>query len=288
MIQPSEIPEILTKRDLFLETVKKRLRASSCNYTETYDGLKAKDGHQRHRLAAGVLLPLIFQNATGPDAVPGGSFAIMLVKRSSMVAQSGDLSFPGGMLNPIWDRILRVIFLYCLRSLYDNQTRSFLAQQDKTTAKLITLFATTAFRESREEIRLSPFRTEFLGPLPTRNLVLFERTIFPIVGFVKSHKYLHPNAEAEKIVRIPLSSFYRPDFVARLRIGTPEQHEQTMEYPCLVYRDTDGQEEILWGATFHITVEFLKIVLDYELPEWRTKPVVSKILTPAYMSGHSG
>ena len=287
MIHLPGVPEIFTKRDLFLERVKEKIWAAPCNFSETYSGLKLPTDQESHRLAAGVLMPLLFCTPPNSNPTPERSFAIMLIKRSSRVAQPGDLSFPGGMLNNIWDRILRLPFTHGPLSLVKGEARYLLAQQNKTTAKLITLFMITAFRESWEEIRLSPFQTRFLGPLPTRKLTLFNRTIFPVVGFVEHHGHLHPNQEAEKIVIIPLSSFYRQDSLGCLQIATPGQRRQTIQYPCLIHQDTDGQEEILWGVTFHITLEFLRVVMDYHLPEWKSKRVISKSLTSDYLSRRS-
>jgi 8-oxo-dGTP pyrophosphatase MutT (NUDIX family) len=287
MIQPPGSPEIFTKRDLFLERVKEKIWTNPCNFGEAYSRLKSPADQKGYRLAAGVLMPLLFCKPPRSNLSPEGSFAIMLVKRSSQVAQPGDLGFPGGMLNNIWDRILRFPFTYGPLSLVNGEARHFLDKQKKTTAKLITLFMTTAFRESWEEIRLSPFQTRFLGPLPTRNLTLFKRTIFPIVGFVENHGQLHPNQEAEKIVEIPLSSFYQQDFLGCLQIAASGQRGQTMQYPCLIHQDTDGQEEILWGATFYITLEFLKIVMDYHLPEWKSNRVILKSLTSDYLARRS-
>lgn len=287
MIKPPGHLEILTKRDLFLEQVKEKIWANPSNFRETYSSLKSPVDPKENRLAAGVLMPLLFVNTPPSTISAEKSFAIMLVKRSPRVAQAGDLSFPGGMLNNIRDRILRFPFTYGPLSLVKQETRHFLDKQDRDTAKLITLFMTTAFRESWEEIRLSPFQTRFLGPLPTRNLVLFKRTIFPVLGYIDDDSHLHPNQEVEKIVKIPLTSFYREDSLGRMEIAPREQHGKAMQYPCLIHQDSDGQEEILWGATFYILLEFLRIVMDYHLPEWKSKRLVLKSLTSGYLSGRS-
>jgi len=75
----------------------------------------------------------------------------------------------------------------------------------------ITLFLANAVRESWEEIRLSPFNIRFLGPLPSYSLHLFTRTIFPVVCLVEKKWKFHPNREVEKMVEIPLQSFYNED-----------------------------------------------------------------------------
>ena len=104
MIQPSDIPDIFTKRDLFLQKVKERIWAHPCDFNDTWRNLKSSVNKNDRRLAAGVLMPLIFRKSPSDSSGTEGSFAILLVKRSSRVTQAGDLSFPGGMLNPVGDR----------------------------------------------------------------------------------------------------------------------------------------------------------------------------------------
>jgi 8-oxo-dGTP pyrophosphatase MutT (NUDIX family) len=287
MRNESDIPEILTKRDLFLEMVQQKIWATPSNFSESYSALTSPVDQKEHRRAAGVLFPLLFPDQSQTNIPTEQSFAVVLVKRSFKVAQAGDLSFPGGMLDDIRDRVLRFPFAYGPFSLVKQEARKFLNRQDKATARLITLFMTTAFRESWEEIRLSPFQARFLGTLPTRNLSLFARTIFPIVGFVENEGRLHPNEEVEKIVTIPLASFYRRDLLCRLQIDPWQQTGDAPYYPCLVHRNSDGQEEVLWGATFSIILEFLRITMDYHPPDWKTKRLIAKRLTSAYLSGNS-
>ncbi|MHB8830454.1 MAG: NUDIX hydrolase [Syntrophales bacterium] len=283
MIKNLDIPDIFTQREPFLQRVKERIWAHPSDFNETWMKLNAPVSKNDRRLAAGVLMPLIFRTSppdTSADALKTGSFVVLLIKRSSTVAQAGDLSFPGGMLNPIGDRILSYIFLYRLLPAVRQKT----AGTKSLPFPLTTLFMATALREAWEETGLSPFRTKLIGPLPTYNLALFKRTIFPIAGFVENHGSLRPNSEVEKIVEIPLSSFYRPDSIGTIQIETPGQNAAPAEFPCLIHHGEDGQREILWGATFNITVDFLRIVMDYRLPEKRSGAVISRKLSSAYLS----
>lgn len=287
MIQPSDIPDIFTKRNLFLQRVKERIWAHPSDFNDTWRNLKSSVNKKDRRLAAGVLMPLIFRESPSDSSGTEGSFAILLVKRSSRVTQAGDLSFPGGMLNPVGDRVLRYIFLYRLLSAVRQNTCGAAAGAKSPSSRLITLFMTTALRESWEETGLSPFRTALIGPLPTYNLTLFKRTIFPIAGFVENQGLFHPNSEVDKIVEIPLASFYRPDSLGSLQITASGQKTPPSEYPCLIHHGNDGKEDILWGATFNITVEFLRIVMNYRLPETRKGPVISRTLSSGYLSAGS-
>ncbi|MHB8090228.1 MAG: NUDIX hydrolase [Syntrophales bacterium] len=286
-MQSHEIPDIFTKRELFIQRVRERIWAHPSDYNDAWMNLKLLANKNDRRLAAGVLMPLIFRKSSLGKAGTAGSFVILLIKRSSTVAQAGDLSFPGGMLNPIGDRILKYIFFYRLRPALRQNASSATDGKKSKSSRLITLFMTTALREAWEETGLSPFHTALIGPLPTYNLSLFKRTIFPIAGFVKNHGLLCPNSEVEKIVEIPLASFYNPDAIGSLKIETPGQNTPPIDYPCLIHYGNDGKEEILWGATFNITVDFLSIVMDYRLPEKRQGPIISRTLSSGYLAAGS-
>ena len=68
----------------------------------------------------------------------------------------------------------------------------------------MSLYLTTSLRESFEEMRLNPFSIKFLGPLPPQNLRVFQKIIYPMVGWVEGNHRLKTNHEVEKIVYIPL------------------------------------------------------------------------------------
>jgi len=275
--------EFLTDPKIFLARVIETLGTPRCEYQEIFHSLKPSGKTNRHRRAAGVLLPLHFR-----EFIPGGKgqFVFQLTKRSSVVPQSGDLSLPGGKLHPILDRLLRPLLIHGPFPILRGKARAYALQQQAPSFRLITLFLTNALRETWEEIRLSPTRVRFLGPLPAYGLTLFRRTIFPLAGFVENPGTLIPNREVEKIVEIPLSSFYHEDVFGCYQIDVPSSSgRKLLQYPCLIHRDTDGKEEVLWGATFHIIIGFLGIVTDYRLPEWRKGPVIFRKLPFDYLTG---
>jgi 8-oxo-dGTP pyrophosphatase MutT (NUDIX family) len=283
MTEPFVGPGLFTDPTEFPAMIIAKLGSRHSDFQETFQRIHVGGKtDQRHR-AAGVLLPLLFREAS-----PGGMgrFVFQLIKRSSLVPQPGDLSLPGGMLHPALDRLLRPILLYGPFPILRGAARTYALQQQTPAFRFITLFLTNALRESWEEIRLSPARVRFLGPLPTYSLTLFRRTIFPLVGFVENPKPPRPNREVEKIVEIPLSSFYREDHFGCFRIGGPgSRGRESLEYPCLIHRDSDGAEEVLWGATFFIIVSFLGIVMNFRLPEWRNGPIIVRNLRPDYLTG---
>ncbi len=279
------VPEIIFRRQPFLELVRKKVWAHPGNFHDAWVRLKSPPDKKDHRLAAGVLMPLFFSEAPLVESKKGGEFKLLLIKRSKKVAQPGDLSFPGGMLDNFRDRFLSFIFRNVFLLTSHRGISNFLNQNDPASARLISLFMAASLRESWEEVGLSPFRTELIGPLPTYNLTRFKRTIFPVAGFIKNYGTLRPNGEVEKIIEIPLSSFFRPDCLGFLRIATStDKNGPTADYPCLIHYDKDGTKEVLWGATFFITVEFLRIVLGYHLPETKNGEVIARTLSSAYLS----
>jgi 8-oxo-dGTP pyrophosphatase MutT (NUDIX family) len=283
MIQSSVDPGLFTNRTEFPDRIIEKLGIRHCDFKETFRQINVGSRTDRHRRAAGVLLPLLFRE---DSSVGKGQFVFQLIKRSALVPQPGDLSLPGGMLHPVLDRMLRPILLHGTFPILRGKARAYALQQQAPAFRLITLFLTNALRESWEEIRLSPARVHFLGPLPTYSLTLFRRTIFPLAGFVENPGPPRPNREVEKIVEIPLSSFYREDLFGCYRIDASDSTgNRSLQYPCMIHRDFDGAEEVLWGATFHIIISFLGIVTDYRLPEWRNGPVIVRSLRPDYLTG---
>ena len=277
----------INTREPFLARVIEKLGKQPCDFPTTFREI-ATSGRDNRRRAAGVLLPLLFRESSQGSSNTEGSFLFQLIKRSSRVPQPGDLSFPGGMLHPVLDRILRPLLTHGPFPILRGNARKYAVLQNADAFGLISLFLTNALRESWEEIRLPPSRVCFLGPLPTYNLTLFRRTIFPVAGFVGNPGLLHPNREVEKIVEIPLSSFYQKEHFGcyQLAGGTPNGKEP-LQYPCMIHHDPDGSEEVLWGATFNIIVQFLGIVLNYRLPEWRKGPVIMRSLNLDYLTGRS-
>jgi 8-oxo-dGTP pyrophosphatase MutT (NUDIX family) len=283
MIESVTDPGLFRDRKAFLARIIEKLGTPPCDFQETFRNLTTSEKTDRQRRAAGVLLPLLFR-----ESIPGGKgqFVFQLIKRSTLVPQPGDLSLPGGMLHPVLDRLLRPLLIHGPFPIVRGKALAYALQQHAPSFRFITLFLTNALRETWEEIRLSPARVRFLGPLPTYSLTLFRRTIFPLAGFVENPGTLLPNREVEKIVEIPLSSFYREDVFGCYQIDVPGPSGRgLLQYPCLIHRDTDGKEEVLWGATFHIIVGFLRIVTDYSLPEWRKGPVIFRKLRFDYLTG---
>ncbi|MHB8769780.1 MAG: NUDIX hydrolase [Syntrophales bacterium] len=282
---------LLFRREEFLARVTDRLGCYPSDFPQEMCRIAAASQQAAPQRAAGVLLPLLFRPASGTGGTAPGEFVCRLIKRSSFVTQPGDLSFPGGMVHPRVDRLLSLLVVHGPVPAFRGRGRVQALERGSASFRIIALFLATALRETWEEIGLAPWRVRFLGPLPTYSLTHFRRTIFPLAGFVEHPGSPRLNREVERIVEIPLASFYQEQRIGCLTLSAPDPGScggsLPLRYPCLIHRTPEGNEEILWGATFHILTRFLAIVMDYRLPDWITGPVVQRQLRPDYHTERS-
>ncbi len=273
-------------RDEFLVQVTDRLGTYPSDFQPEMKRITASNKTDTPQRAAGVLIPLLFRESPSHGRSETKEFVFQLIKRSSLVSQPGDLSCPGGMVHPVIDRLLRPLLIYVPLPIVRGRTRAYAFSRGPTSLRITTLFLANALREAWEEIGLRPWRVRYLGPLPTYSLTRFRRTIFPLVGYVVNAEPPRPNREVEKIVEIPLSAFFQEGHIGCYLLSVPDPNEvgasMPIRYPCLIHHNPDGEEEILWGATFHIITRFLAIVMDYQLPDWINGPVVRRTLRPDY------
>ena len=210
---------------------------------------------------------------------------LILNKRSADVRQAGDLCCPGGRVSPRLDaglaKLLRLPMLPLARWPFWPGWR----KRRPHNARWLRLMLATGLRESVEEMRLNPFGLKFLGPLPPQHLVMFQRIIYPMVIWVTRQKRFYPNWEVEKIVCIPLRDFFNPAQYARyrLRIESPSTGQYVNTFPCFRY-EKDDEAEILWGATFRITMVFLNTVFGFSPPDVDFLPEIRGHLSRTYHS----
>jgi 8-oxo-dGTP pyrophosphatase MutT (NUDIX family) len=281
--------ECLSDKDHLLRLIVERLGRCSIDFTEKMNFIRASRRDREVHSAAGVLLLLHY---TGDAPAPSGKkseFIFQLIKRSSKVAQPGDLSCPGGLLHSFWDPLLAPLISRKIIPILRADALKYAMLRNNETFRMINLFLTNAVRESWEETGLSPWNILFLGPLPSYSLLLFRRTIFPLVGFVKRKWHFSPSSEVEGIVEIPLMSFFDESNYGLYNVETSKElkthREHTREFPCLITHDNQGNEEILWGATFYIIMNFLKIILNLDIPDLHSKRVINRTLGPEYLTG---
>ena len=216
-----------------------------------------------------------------------GQPCLILNKRSAKVRQPGDLCCPGGTVSPRLDAglaaLLRLPMSPLARWPYWQRWRRERPRQ----ARWLRLLLATGLRESMEEMRLNPFGLTFLGPLAAQSLVMFNRVIYPMVVWVSGQKRFYLNWEVENIVHIPLRCLFDSARYARyrLQIETRSDADRFKTFPCFQHQQESGAE-VLWGATYRITTEFLKRVFDFEPPDMYFLPEIQGRLRKSYLSNH--
>ena len=235
---------------------------------------------------AGVLM-LLGQKPAGTDL--GAEPCIVLNKRSLKVKQPGDLCFPGGRMAPRIDPYLARLFVLPFVSLGRWRHWGNWKKSHRRQAELMAVIWATGLRESFEEMRLNPFGVRFLGPLAPQPLVMFRRTIYPLVGWIEHQKRFFPNWEVEKVLYVPLRDLLNPDYYGRYRLrmgGNPGRGpiETIEDYPCFRLQNRH-RKEVLWGATYRITVSFLEHVFGFKPPAIETLPVTEGTLGESYLTG---
>ncbi|MCK9230989.1 MAG: CoA pyrophosphatase [Syntrophales bacterium] len=274
------------KRDL-LDLAGKRLASEPVDYARRMSAIRSENRKGVPWQPAGVLIPLCFKNTARPGTPAREEFVVQLIRRSSAVAQAGDLSGPGGMLNPRLDGILRIPLLLGMTPVLRGFPRNSAKTRGSEEFAAIGLFLANALREAWEEIRLNPLNVEFLGPLPFRNLILFTKTIFPVLGYVKKDAPFRLNEEVDRVVEIPLSAFFREEHYGTYCINDNVNGSKSFfETPCLIWTSPDGEEDVLWGVTLQIVMDFLAIVLDFKPPGMGGSRLVTRTLSQAYLRGN--
>lgn len=282
--------EYLTNKDGFASLITEKLGRLPLDFSEAMRKVEKSQKTTQSLSAAGVMLLLHFKETSDSTTTKSGEFHFLLVKRSAKVAQPGDLSCPGGMLSKTLDNFLKYLIISGILPVFNGEAKHLAKNRDNDTFNLITLFLANALRETWEETNIFPSKISFLGPLPTYSLLFFKRMIFPLVGLVKNEKQswrFHSNREVEKIVEIPVRMFFNPDnygnFTYELPSSSHDIRIKSGEFPCLIFNDDKGEQEILWGATFFIIMNLLHAVFGLNIPQLNNKRMISKLLQPEYM-----
>lgn len=251
-----------------------------------FDGLTAETtgGHGNgrvHSVVAFLLRP-------GDDGAP----ALLLTRRSTYVRQPGDLCCPGGGAEPERDaRIARFLAIpgspLALWPYYGRWRRD----PGRHVVGLPTVMA-TALRECFEEIRLLPVGVRFLGMLPAQELVLFRRVIYPLVFWVPWQRRFFPNWEVDAMVAISIADLMTPARYVRYRLrfadaaGHPAAGTAIKDFQGLRYDDSGASTRILWGATFRMAMDYLRIVHGFVPPPLAALPAVSRTIGRDYITGN--
>ena len=279
---------ILTQKESFLELVIEKLGKIPLDYVERLDSL-SRAGREGWR-TAGVLVLLYYKpgESSSPES---GEFYFQLIKRSAAVPQPGDLSCPGGTIHPIMDRMLSLLISHPVLPFMRGTARKYTKEKSRDVIRATSLFLATALRESWEEVRLSPFNVRFLGALPSCDLPRFRMSIFPVVGLVKRQWSWRTNWEVDKVVEVPLRAFCRFESYGTMKLETliplRASEERIRTVSCFFIEDGDGEEEVLWGSTLEILLQFFRIVFGYEPHNFKMGKAINKSISENYITGNT-
>jgi hypothetical protein len=231
-----------------------------------------------------AVLFLLTQQRLAPGRKP--ELCLLLTKRSQQVMQPGDLCCPGGGIG-LGDKIVSGFMPLPLapRRKWLRWLR-WRVKRGPVARRMMQVW-TAGLRESWEEMRLNPLSVSLLGPLPVQQLLLFRRLIFPLAAWVPACPHLRPNGEVARIVSVPLRCLLDAGNYGRYRLMFRSGQAPIgggNEFPCFIHHGRQGTE-ILWGATFRITMDFMRIVFDFDAPATEALPVVQGRRDAAYLNG---
>ena len=280
---------LLRDRKGFLNHVIDALAKGPLDYLAQMELIQKQRNSPESCAGGGILLPVYFREDRDRGEKETGQYVFCLSKRSKDVQQAGDLCAPGGGIHWFWDSITEKLIKFGLLPGFRGPGLNLAKRRGGPTYEKILFFFGNALRESWEELRLSPFNVEFLGPLPTYSLQSRRWIIFPLVGRVKHAWEAKLSWEVERIVSIPLEAFFQPANYAVYSLEVPEELiaqgiPNPWEFPCLVHEE-GGKEEILWGATYKVIQTFFQIVFDFSFPPPEARRVIHKPLAATYFSG---
>jgi 8-oxo-dGTP pyrophosphatase MutT (NUDIX family) len=233
--------------------------------------------------AAAVLFLL---GRCGPETGRAGEVGLILNQRSRRVRQPGDLCCPGGGVSRVDFAAARLLALP-LGPLGRWPHWQRWRRERTLEARWLALYLATALREAFEEMRLNPLRARFLGPLPPNRLQLFRKAIYPLAAWTPQRTSFRPNWEVERIVEIPLRDLLDPNgYVCYHISGTPQGPgpDRVRRLPAIRLPGPAGSN-ILWGATYRIAMDFLKIVFGFDPPPLESLPAVAGELAASYLTG---
>ena len=106
-----------------------------------------------------------------------------------------------------------------------------------------------------------------------------------MVVWISGQKRFYPNWEVEKIIYIPLRDLLNPVHYVRyrLRFDAESAAPQVNTFPCFRYEKGD-KTELLWGATYRITVAFLDYVFGFVPPALHSLPEIHGRLSKEYLN----
>lgn len=231
--------------------------------------------------SSAVMLLVGLQNGAGP--------CLVLNKRSERVRQPGDICCPGGGISPTLDAFLSKLLPLPGLPLGRWPHWPCWRRDSALGNGAMPLLLATALREGYEEMGLNPLGVRFLGPMPPFCLRLFQRKIYPMVGWISRQQRFRTNWEVDRIIRIPLAWFWETERYASYRVSfsrsvARQANRITDDFPCFRF-ESSGGPELLWGVTFRIVMNFMASVLDLHPPDPADLPVITGRLGGRYITG---
>ena len=274
-------PGILKNPDDFADLIVRRLGEHPHDFLEREKIIREESKKGVRFATSGVLMLLRYTES--------GECEIVLTKRSPHVVQPGDLSFPGGHVSRR-DHRRGALISRGLSPLVRGQGL-FTARRaaGRRGFRIAADYLATALREAWEETGLPSRSVRYLGSLPAYGLTSFRRVIYPSVGLLTGRWPVAINWEVEKLVYIELDAFLDEDNYHWIDFAVPDDIKKASgrdqwRFPALVINDHDGRE-ILWGATFHVILSFLHIVLGLTFPDIPKDRLIEKHIPENYFTG---
>jgi hypothetical protein len=214
--------------------------------------------------------------------------SLILNKRSQTVTQPGDLCCPGGGISPVVDTFMARAMTLPGLPMWRWPFWQSLRSRSTKEAQILRVLFFTSLRECFEEMRLNPLGVRFLGPLPIQRLVMFGRVIYPMVGWVSKQQQFKLNWEVEKVVSIPIRELLDTGNYVQYQLElkdphTPNGNRQVYDAPSFLHQSNPGNE-ILWGATCRITLNFLELIFGFKVPTDGSLPILKGVMDAAYMN----
>ncbi|NNF98588.1 MAG: CoA pyrophosphatase [Desulfobacteraceae bacterium] len=271
---------MLEDRDAFLEYLN-----NSLNQEDPSGELSAARAAGSADLSSVLFLLGVLPGANGRAPEP----CLILNKRSKQIRQPGDLCCPGGGISEPVDSLLATLLKLPFSPLAKWRKWRHLRSGHPNLSHIFAKLVATGLREGFEEMRLNPLGVDIMGILPLQELIMFHRTIFPVIGWIRHQTRFFPNREVERIIIIPLRELIQNGNYARYRLEFKINHHYRADgdeedFPCFVHNSRAGME-LLWGATYRITIDFLRLIFDYSPPEMTTLPVFNGTIRQPYLTG---
>jgi len=276
------INDLITNEKAFPNYIIKRLSSAELDFVKRMSYIRGREKKGEEWSISGVLILLEFDTE-------GEEYNIILNKRSPYVQQPGDLCCPGGRIGNSIDTIFGYLLSKNIIPLIRPGAFKCLQRAPNPEKDIIGTVLAGVLRECWEEMRLPPWKVEYLGGLSTHRMQSFPRIIFPLVGRITGRWNAKPNWEVEKIIRVPIRSFFDPSNYALYSPRVPSSFKnrpgtEWLEIPCMVVQEGDD-EEILWGATFGIIINFIQLITDLSLDMIHPQRKIERDLPVDYFTG---